>query len=164
MDPGGRIREAPNGSGDELSSLRSRLAETGTVTRFYIDAMFYIALLHQPDALRLPARALAHTTLEDVHVTSEPVLTEFLDYFCGRGAFYRGSARFVDQLRSDPRTTILPQTPELFAAGLDLYRRRPDKGYSLTDCMSMAICTDQKIEQVLTHDRHFAQEGFEILL
>lgn len=59
---------------------------------------------------------------------------------------------------------MIRQTPELFDAGLELYHRRPDKGYSLTDCMSMAICTEQKIEQVLTHDRHFAQEGFEILL
>ena len=51
-----------------------------------------------------------------------------------------------------------------FDAGLELYRRRPDKGYSLTDTMSMVICREHDIEQVLTHDRHFAQEGFEILL
>ena len=70
----------------------------------------------------------------------------------------------VDTLYGDSRTMVVPQTHSLFRAGLELYRRRPDKGYSLTDCMSMAICTEQQIEQVLTHDRHFEQEGFEILL
>ncbi len=43
-------------------------------------------------------------------------------------------------------------------------RNRPDKGYSLTDCMSMIACRDLGITDVLTHDRHFAQEGFAVLL
>jgi predicted nucleic acid-binding protein len=71
---------------------------------------------------------------------------------------------FVDALFEQRRTTIVAQTSELFRTGLDLYRRRLDKAYSLTDCMSMAICKEQRIRQVLTTDRHFAQEGFEILL
>jgi predicted nucleic acid-binding protein len=48
--------------------------------------------------------------------------------------------------------------------GLDLYERRGDKAYSLTDCMSMEICRERRIKRVLTHDHHFTQEGFEILL
>jgi predicted nucleic acid-binding protein len=28
----------------------------------------------------------------------------------------------------------------------------------------MVVCRENGIERVLTHDRHFAQEGFEILL
>ena len=60
--------------------------------------------------------------------------------------------------------TILPQTRELFDAGLALYAARLDKGYSLTDCMSMVVCHDLGIEQVLSHDHHFAQEGFAVLL
>lgn len=56
------------------------------------------------------------------------------------------------------------QTPELFDEAFELYRRRADKGYSLTDCMSMNICRDMDIAEVLTHDRHFAQEGFAALL
>jgi hypothetical protein len=30
--------------------------------------------------------------------------------------------------------------------------------------MSMEICRERGITSVLTHDRHFAQEGFEVLL
>ena len=41
---------------------------------------------------------------------------------------------------------------------------RPDKDYSRTDCMSMVICREEGITVVLTHDRHFEQEGFVRLL
>ena len=36
-----------------------------------------------------------------------------------------------------PTRAFLPQTRSSFLAGVELYRARPDKGYSLTDCISM---------------------------
>jgi len=48
-------------------------------------------------------------------------------------------------------------------AGLDLYRARLDKGYSLTDCISMQIMRREGLTDVLTNDRHFEQEGFRAL-
>jgi len=44
-----------------------------------------------------------------------------------------------------------------------LYEQRPDKEYSLTDCISMQVMKAMGITEVLTHDRHFVQEGFIIL-
>ena len=67
-------------------------------------------------------------------------------------------------MQLDPAWMLIRQTPELFDRAFDLYRRRLDKGYSLTDCMSMVVCTDLGISDVLSHDRHFAQEGFTGLL
>ena len=75
-----------------------------------------------------------------------------------------GAVAMLDRLRLRPEIEIIPQTRDLFDAGLDLFRRRPDKGYNLTDCMSMALCRERDIAEVLTHDNHFAQEGFDILL
>ena len=40
---------------------------------------------------------------------------------------------------------------------------RPDKGYSLTDCISMATMRKKGLTEVLTNDRHFEQEGFRAL-
>jgi predicted nucleic acid-binding protein len=51
----------------------------------------------------------------------------------------------------------------LLLDGLELYRARPDKAYSLTDCMSMLIMRREGITEILTHDRHFEQEGFRSL-
>jgi predicted nucleic acid-binding protein len=60
-------------------------------------------------------------------------------------------------------TVVLPQTREAFVSGFDLYKARPDKGYSLTDCISMIEMRERKMRDVLTHDRHFAQEGLNLL-
>jgi len=51
-----------------------------------------------------------------------------------------------------------------FLKALELYESRLDKGYSLTDCISMNVCRELGIKEILTHDRHFEQEGFKILL
>lgn len=70
----------------------------------------------------------------------------------------------VDDLRSDPNVEIIPQSTELFEQAYQYYRQRPDKQYSLTDCASMVIMKKKGIDHVLTHDRHFQQEGFIALL
>jgi len=47
---------------------------------------------------------------------------------------------------------------------LNFYSLRTDKGYSLTDCVSMNVCCEIGITEILTNDEHFEQEGFKILL
>ena len=59
---------------------------------------------------------------------------------------------------------VLPQTRRSFLSGLELYESRGDKGYSLTDCISMNACRTEGIAEVLTNDRHFGQEGFTALI
>jgi predicted nucleic acid-binding protein len=58
---------------------------------------------------------------------------------------------------------IIPQSHESFPSGLDLYAARPDKGYSLVDCISMQTMRKERLTEVLTNDRHFEQEGFRAL-
>lgn len=133
--------------------------------RLFADSVYYVALLFEDDELHLLASELSIQTDAVTKVTTDAVLVEVLAYVSGRGSHLRGKAvALVQVLRVDPRVTILPQTREMFDAGFDLYRRRMDKEYSLTDCMSMWVCHDLGIRQVLTHDRHFAQERLEPLL
>jgi len=49
------------------------------------------------------------------------------------------------------------------AAGLELYASRPDKGYSLADCISMQVMRREHIADAMTNDQHFEQEGFRAL-
>jgi predicted nucleic acid-binding protein len=48
-------------------------------------------------------------------------------------------------------------------SGLALYQVRPDKGYSLTDCISMQTMRREGMTDALTSDWHFEQEGFRAL-
>jgi uncharacterized protein len=59
---------------------------------------------------------------------------------------------------------VIPQTEESFLAGMTLYEERPDKGYSLTDCISMNVMRERGLTDVLTNDPHFRQEGYRLLL
>lgn len=55
------------------------------------------------------------------------------------------------------------QSRESFLRGLALYEARPDKGYSLTDCISIEAMRQKGLTEVLANDRHFEQEGFRAL-
>jgi predicted nucleic acid-binding protein len=52
----------------------------------------------------------------------------------------------------------------LFDAGLELYSRRPDKEWSLTDCISFVVMEEHGLTEALTTDHHFEQAGFTALL
>ena len=59
---------------------------------------------------------------------------------------------------------IVPGDDASFHTGLTLYFSRPDKDWSLTDCISFVIMQREGITEALTGDHHFEQAGFNILL
>lgn len=98
-------------------------------------------------------------------ITSEMVLTEVLNDHGSRGQRYRMSAvAFVEDMQTQDEVRIIPQTHHLFNAALALFKDRPDKAWSLTDCASMVICRQEDITDVLAYDRHFLQAGYIALL
>ena len=98
-------------------------------------------------------------------VTTEDILTEFLNFYAEHGEFMRMKvAAFVREILLDVRVKVIARNSETFLNALELYESRLDKGYSLTDCISMNVCRELGITEILTHDHHFEQEGFKILL
>ena len=75
---------------------------------------------------------------------------------------WRSSARRFGL--SNPDIVVHRQSRESLLLGLRLYEARPDKGYSLTDCVAMTAMRAAGIPQVLTTDHHFEQEGFAVLM
>ena len=95
--------------------------------------------------------------------TTEEVLAELLTFFAGDIWLRSRVVETVREILSDPAVHIIPQSHESFLSGFDLYAARPDKGYSLTDCISMETMRREGITEALTNDRHFEQEGFRAL-
>ena len=92
-------------------------------------------------------------------VTTQEVLTEFLASVAGNEPKRSLGINVIDRIHNNSRIEVVPQTPESFQKGLELYRNRLDKGYSLVDCISMRLMADRGITQALTSDHHFNQEG-----
>ncbi|GAC1301694.1 MAG: PIN domain-containing protein [Isosphaeraceae bacterium] len=133
--------------------------------RLFADAQYWVALLSDKDQSRLDAQLLSRTLAGTEVVTTEEVLTEVLAFFADKGIRVRQmAAAYVESLLGDPDVTVVPQSHQSFLDGLAHYQSRPDKGYSLTDCISMRTMRNKKIVEILTHDHHFTQEGFTILL
>jgi predicted nucleic acid-binding protein len=134
------------------------------VPEVFADTFYWIALLNPADKWHQEAKTFSQTNPKVSLVTTDAVLMEFLNYFAGAGErMRRAVAALCDQTMAHANTIVLPQTREAFVSALDLYKARPDKGYSLTDCISIIEMRERKIGEVLTHDRHFAQEGFNLL-
>jgi predicted nucleic acid-binding protein len=128
----------------------------------FADSCYYLALLNRRDECHEKAEALAGS-IEGRSVTTGWVLTEVADALSHR-AHRRHVVELVEALRADPDCEIVPPSAELLGRGWRLYVRRPDKDWSLTDCVSFVVMRDEGITEALTADHHFEQAGFTILL
>lgn len=98
-------------------------------------------------------------------ITTDAVLVEVLNYFSGYGPTTRKKiSQVVRDILSDNDSLVIEETRSVFLKALELYESRLDKGYGLTDCISMNVCRELGIAEILTHDQHFEQEGFKVLL
>lgn len=131
--------------------------------RVFADTLYWLAIFLPGDAWSGAARAVDCS--DAWLITTEDVLGEFLTAVSAHGDHSRRLAcRLVREILIDPGIEVVAQSHESFLAGLALYERRPDKGYSLADCISMNVMRQRQIQEILTHDRHFSQEGFVRLL
>jgi uncharacterized protein len=67
-------------------------------------------------------------------------------------------------LQEQPELNIIPASRSLLHAGLNLYENRPDKSWSLTDCISFVVMQREGITDALTGNKHSEQAGFVVLL
>lgn len=71
---------------------------------------------------------------------------------------------FLNKSRANPNIVIHEAERELFDEGVELYRKRQDKSWSLTDCISFVVMKREGIKEALTGEGHFEQAGFKALL
>jgi predicted nucleic acid-binding protein len=74
------------------------------------------------------------------------------------------AGRFLRSLYLTPNIHVVPIDASLFQRGLALYEARPDKTYSLTDCLSFVVMQDQSLTDAVTADDHFIQAGYRALM
>lgn len=132
------------------------------MTPYFADSFYYLAILSEEDEAH--DRAIDFTRQARAPmVTTDRVLTEVADAMAGITHRPRFLA-LLAALQRDPTVKVIPASRELFHRGVDLFSRRSDKEWSLTDCISFVVMEELRLHDALTGDRHFEQAGFRVLL
>ncbi|MHB0979141.1 MAG: type II toxin-antitoxin system VapC family toxin [Thermoleophilia bacterium] len=95
-------------------------------------------------------------------ITSTFILAELTALIVARFD-HRLAAAVGESIRSSPDVELVHPAAAEEKEAWNLFLARPDKGYSLTDCLSSTIMRRNGITTALSTDQHFQQEGFHTL-
>ncbi len=132
--------------------------------KIFADTSYWVALIWLEDQWRTAALKATEEIGNSEIVTTETVLIEVLNYFSEfRADVKKQVAAAVESFLESQEILVLQHTHDDFLKALELYKSRLDKGYSLTDCISMNAMREFGISEILTNDHHFEQENFQKL-
>lgn len=125
---------------------------------YFADTSFWVALSsrrdqHHPRAVEWQGVVIRSGSKI---LTTEAVSWEWLNALSDpstRGVAAEGYRR----AHADLNVEVVPFQTELIEAAVTLYRARPDKGWSLTDCFFFVVMERWRLTEALTTDRHFEQ-------
>lgn len=132
-------------------------------SRILLDTSYLVALLNKSDKWHAKAvEARQEVEGADRVFVTEAVLVEV-------GNFMRNKARhhaveLIEACYKTPNMDVVEVDSALLGRGVQLYRDRPDKGWSLTDCISLVVMDDESLTIAATRDHHFEQAGHQVLL
>ncbi len=118
----------------------------------FADSGYWIAMLNPQDEWAGNAVRATQALGDDLHiVTTQEVLAETLNFFAGFGPeLRRHAADAIREILTADNVSVLPQSPESFLSGLDVYEGSGEATH--TDCVSMAVMEDEGITAVLSPD------------
>lgn len=129
-----------------------------------VDTSYAVALVSTRDQYHRVANRLA----DQFHARAKLVFTQAVCLEIGSSLaelpHRRAAVELLTGIRSDPGVVIVPMSDDLYTEALTLFANRPDKEWSLIDCISFVVMRRRGITSALTSDGHFAQAGFEPLM
>jgi predicted nucleic acid-binding protein len=131
----------------------------------FLDTSFVLALENREDrhhsrAKQLDRELAAQGTILQLHWG---ILLEIGDGYARSGRRAKG-VELLDKFVNEEGFQIVSLATETMDQALALFRSRPDKQWSLTDCVSFVLMERDGITHALTADVHFRQAGFEAML
>jgi hypothetical protein len=115
------------------------------MTAVFADTFFYLALLNPRDSAHQRALEFSDKLTAPL-LSTEFVLVEIADALAAPAE----RPKFLELI--------------LLGQGVELYRRRADKNWPLTDCISFVVMDNHGVVDALTGDAHFVQAGYRALM
>ncbi|MGE0133214.1 MAG: type II toxin-antitoxin system VapC family toxin [Blastocatellales bacterium] len=127
-----------------------------------IDTSGFFALYSENDQNHRAAKELFQHSRS--RITTNYVLAEYVALGLVRGLPRQNVLTFSEEILFDDTIEIVWVNPQQHTQAVELLRQRPDKTYSLCDAVSFVLMRERGINEALTTDKHFVQEGFARLL
>ncbi len=130
----------------------------------FVDTSALIALGNKRDDLHQKAKRVRKALIQQkcAFLTTNAVLLELCNAFSA--VPHRNSAlQLINAIQQSKNWKCFEIDP-LMKPGLELFRNRPDKEWSLVDCQSILVAQQFRVTDVFTNDHHFEQAGFNVLL
>lgn len=132
------------------------------------DTAAFIALGNARDALHQAAVKVSEELAQaQAHVlTTDAVFIEVANTF-SKVTWRPIAWQLIEAMHASvplQAATLVHVDTALWQRGWQLFRGRPDKNWSLTDCISFVVMEDYGIQRAFTYDHHFEQAGFVRLL
>ena len=128
----------------------------------FVDTSFLAAMTLPRDGLH-PRAVQWASCIGDRLITTDFVICEFVNALSEPSERPKAH-RTLHWLRSQQGVMIIEASRTWIESGLKMHAARPDKEWSLTDCISFEVMQTAGVTQALTHDHHFEQAGFAALL
>ncbi|HEX9731904.1 MAG TPA: PIN domain-containing protein [Thermoanaerobaculia bacterium] len=127
-----------------------------------LDTSGLLCLLHRAEPYH--ERACGAYKAAHDRLTTDYVVAELIALATVRRLRRRNVLTFVKDLLDNPDIETVWVDELLHREALELLAQRQDKTYSLCDAVSFVLMRQRKLDEALTTDHHFEQEGFKILL
>lgn len=127
-----------------------------------LDTSGLLCLSHRAELYHFTARSFYRAARRKL--THSYVLAEFIALATARSLPRGPSIRFLQDLVLNPEIETVWVDRPLHDEALTLLKKRQDKTYSLCDAVSFVLMRERDVQDALSTDRHFAQEGFRRLL
>ncbi len=115
----------------------------------FVDTIYFVARLSPKDQWHKAALEIEPYLAGKRLVTTEMVLIELMNYLAEFPPQMREAVtKFVKSALKNTVVEVVLHTHETFLQGVELYGNRLDKGYSLTDCISMTLMRERGTEQL----------------
>jgi len=138
----------------------------GTGVGVFIDTAGWVALIYRRDDYHQRAKHVYAGLGHVKRMTTDAVLIESCNMF-SKSPLRPLAVALMERVRETKNIGVLEVihvTKARIDRGCELFQRRPDKDWSLTDCISFVVMQDKDITKAFTTDHHFEQAGFEKLL
>ena len=127
-----------------------------------LDTSGLLCLHHKAEPLHEKAREFYQAS--PVRLTNNYVLAEYIALATVRRLPRQATLTFVVDLLGNPAIEVVWVDEALNDRAMNLLLERQDKSYSLCDAVSFTLMRQYGVDEALTTDRHFEQEGFRRLL